>query len=182
MTADPAPADQRREAAVLIPVYRDAAGALRILLIRRSERGRHAGHLALPGGNREPGDESLRATALREADEEIGLSPAEVEVLAELPAVETRSTGFRITPFLGRLAAPSTPWRLHADEVAGVVEVPVADLADRAARVEEPMSFPGWPQPRLMPVVVLGEDRLWGVTLRILDPVVPRLLAGEWPV
>jgi 8-oxo-dGTP pyrophosphatase MutT (NUDIX family) len=181
VTGDAAPA-QRREAAVLIPVYRDGSGGLRILLIRRSEHGRHGGQLALPGGNREPGDESLRATALREAAEEIGLPTDEVEVLAELPPVETRSTGFRITPFIGRLAAPDTRWRLHADEVAAVVEVAVEDLADPASRAEEPMSFPGWEQPRPMPVVAVGEDRLWGVTLRILDPVVPRLLAGEWPV
>lgn len=172
----------RREAAVLVPVYRDAGGALRLVLVHRSEGGRHGGQLALPGGNREPRDVTLVDTALREAYEEIGLSGADVEVLAELPVVETRTTGFRITPVLARVSAEPARWRLQADEIAGVVDVAVTDLADPAARREELMSFPGWDGPRRTPVVVLGEHRLWGVTLRILDPVVSRLLAGGWPV
>jgi 8-oxo-dGTP pyrophosphatase MutT (NUDIX family) len=172
----------RRESAVLLAVYRDTAGVLAIVLVRRTRRGRHGGQLALPGGNREPGDADMVATALREAHEEIGLSPDDVQVLAELPAVDTRTTGFSITPVLARITSPGLRWRPSADEIAAVVEVAVADLADPARREQELMSFPGWPQPRRMPVITLGDQRLWGVTLRILDPVVPRLLAGEWPV
>ncbi|HET8659699.1 MAG TPA: CoA pyrophosphatase [Micromonosporaceae bacterium] len=172
----------RRESAVLLPVYRDDAGVLRIVLVRRTERGQHAGQLALPGGSREPGDADLVATALREAYEEIGLSPDDVQVLAELPAVDTRTTGFSITPVLARITSPEQRWRLSADEIAGVVDVAVTDLADPALRGEELMSFPSWPEPRTVPVIALGDELLWGVTLRILEPVVPRLLADEWPV
>jgi 8-oxo-dGTP pyrophosphatase MutT (NUDIX family) len=172
----------RRESAVLVPVHRDPAGVLRVVLVRRTQRGQHAGQLALPGGSREPGDADLVATALREAHEEIGLSPDDVQVLAELPAVDTRTSGFRIFPVLARITSPAPRWRLSTDEIAGVVDVAVTDLADPALRGEALMSFPGWPQPRRMPGITLGDERLWGVTLRILEPVVPRLVAGEWPV
>lgn len=182
MTSSGQVTQPRRESAVLLPVYRDAGGVLRIVLVRRTQRGQHAGQLALPGGNREPQDADLVATALREAHEEIGLSPDDVQVLAELPVVDTRTTGFRIAPVLARITSPELAWRLSDEEVDGVVDVAVADLADPALRGEELMSFPSWPEPRRMPVIALGDEKLWGVTLRILEPVVPRLLAGEWPV
>jgi 8-oxo-dGTP pyrophosphatase MutT (NUDIX family) len=170
-----------REAAVLVPVYRTAAGELRLLLVRRSAGGRHGGQLALPGGGRAPGDADATATALREAEEEIGLPPAAVEVLAQLPAVTTRTTGYRVTPVLGRLAGPRQ-WRLQAAEIAGVVDVAVADLAAPGAREERLLSFPTWPRPRLTEGIAVGADLLWGLSLRIVEPLLPRLLAGEWPV
>ena len=71
--------EQRRIAAVLVPVFRDAAGLLRLVLIVRTDRGLHGGQLAVPGGKVDPGDESLLATALRETEEEIGLAPEQVE-------------------------------------------------------------------------------------------------------
>jgi 8-oxo-dGTP pyrophosphatase MutT (NUDIX family) len=179
VTSEPA-AERRKEAAVLLPVWRDGEGRLRLVLVRRSAGGRHGGQLALPGGNREPGDADLLATALREAEEEIGLPRDGVEVVAELPPVDTRSTGFRVHPYLGRLTRPPGAWRLHAAEIAGVVDVAVADLAAPGATREELVSFPTWPQPRRTPVIPIGDELLWGVTLRIVEPVLPRLLAGEW--
>jgi 8-oxo-dGTP pyrophosphatase MutT (NUDIX family) len=64
-----------RIAAVLVPVYRDEDGRLRLVLIVRTDRGLHGGQLALPGGKADADDETLMATALREAEEEIGLNP-----------------------------------------------------------------------------------------------------------
>ncbi|MDH4177689.1 MAG: NUDIX domain-containing protein, partial [Thermoleophilia bacterium] len=70
-------------AAVLVPVFRDEEGELRLLLVARvDDGGLHGGQLGLPGGRPEPGDADLRATALREAEEEIGLEPESVTVLA----------------------------------------------------------------------------------------------------
>src|SRR5215218_10656127 len=105
-----------REAAVLVLVYRRRDGELMLVLVRRARGGAHGGQLALPGGQREPADADLAATALREANEKLGLVGDRVELLAALPVVETQTTGFRIAPFLARLAAP-VPWRLQEREV-----------------------------------------------------------------
>jgi 8-oxo-dGTP pyrophosphatase MutT (NUDIX family) len=169
-----------REAAVLVPVYRRQDGELMVVLVRRAQGGAHGGQLALPGGQREPGDADLAATALREANEELGLASDHIRLLAALPVVETQTTGFRIAPFLARLATPG-PWRRQEREVAEVVEVPVADLARPEVGAEEVRAFPTWPAPRRVRLWRVGRHEVWGVTYRILEPLVPRLLAGEWP-
>lgn len=171
----------RRQAAVLIPVYRDGDGVVRLVLVRRSTGGRHGGQLALPGGNREPSDGSSLATALREANEEVGLDPGQVEVLEELAPVDSRTTGFRVFPVVAKVAPPAR-WALQEREIAGVVTPAVAELADPAARGEEELQFPTWPAPRRTPFLRIGDEQLWGLTLRILEPVIPRLAAGEWDV
>ena len=168
------------EAAVRAPVYRDGDGRLRMVLIRRGPRGVHGGQLALPGGRREPGDATLRETALRETEEEIGLEPAQVEVVAALPIVMTATTGFHIAPFLGRLLAPPAPWRRQELEIAEVIEVDVVELA--GAHGEEEMHFPSWPAPRRVPFYRVGEHKLWGATYRIVQPLLPRLLGGDLAV
>ena len=152
------------------------------MLVRRGPRGVHGGQLALPGGRREPEDADLLATALREAEEEIGLDRRAVEVLAALPVVTTATTGFRIAPFLGRLAGPPPAWRRQESEIAEVLEVAIDDLARPETHREEPMQLPGWPEPRLVPYYRVGEHRLWGATYRIVQPLLPRLVAGEWPI
>jgi 8-oxo-dGTP pyrophosphatase MutT (NUDIX family) len=168
-----------REAAVLVPVYRRQDGELIVVLVRRAHGGVHGGQLALPGGQREPADADLAATALREANEELGLVGDRVELLAALPVVETQTTGFRIAPFLARLTGP-VRWRLQGREVAEVVELPVADLARPEVGAEEVREFPTWPAPRRVRLWRVGGHEVWGVTYRILEPLVPRLLAGEW--
>jgi 8-oxo-dGTP pyrophosphatase MutT (NUDIX family) len=170
-----------REAAVLIPVYRAQDGALVVVLVRRAKGGVHGGQLALPGGQRDPGDAALATTALREAEEEIGLASDRVELLAALPVVKTQTTGFRIAPFLARLPAPA-PWRRQEREIAEVVELRVADLARPEVRAEEVGDVPTWPAPRRIQLWRVGRHEVWGVTYRILEPLVPRLLAGEWPL
>jgi 8-oxo-dGTP pyrophosphatase MutT (NUDIX family) len=150
--------------------------------VRRGPRGVHGGQLALPGGRREPEDADLLATALREAEEEIGLDRASVDVLSELQVVTTATTGFRIAPFLGRLAGPPPSWRRQESEIAEVLEVAIDELARPGTHREEPMQLPGWPEPRLIPCYRIGEHQLWGATYRIVHPLLPRLLAGEWPI
>jgi 8-oxo-dGTP pyrophosphatase MutT (NUDIX family) len=168
-----------REAAVLVPVYRAQDGELVVVLVRRAQGGAHGGHLALPGGQRDPADADLAATALREANEELGLAGDRVELLAALPVVKTQTTGFRIAPYLARLTGP-VPWRLQEGEIAEVVELPVAELARPEVRAEEVRAFPTWPAPRRIRLWRVGGHEVWGVTYRILEPLVPRLLAGEW--
>ncbi len=169
------------DAAVLAPVFRDAGGDVRIVLVRRTEGGLHGGQLALPGGRRDPGDASFLATALREAREEIGLPAESVHLLAELPLLETRTTGYRIAPFLGRIDRPPA-WRPAEEEIAEVIEARLADLARPEARGEAVEQFAGRPTPMRIQFLRVGPHRLWGVTYRILEPLLPRLLAGEWPL
>jgi 8-oxo-dGTP pyrophosphatase MutT (NUDIX family) len=168
-----------REAAVLVPVYRRQDGELVVVLVRRAQGGVHSGQLALPGGQRDPSDADLAATALREANEELGLAADQLELLAALPVVETQTTGFRIAPFLARVTVLA-PWRPQEGEIAEVVELPVAELAGPEVCAEEVRAFPTWPAPRRIRLWRVGGHEVWGVTYRILEPLVPRLLAGEW--
>lgn len=167
------------EAAVLVPVHRDASGALRIVLVVRTEHGVHGGQIALPGGRPQPGDANLRATALRESEEEVGLLPDEVEVLGELEKVNT-TTGYLVTPFLARLRALPQTWRRQEREIAEVLVVDAMDLVSPDLRGEEDWYFERWGRTRRVQFIRIGEHKLWGATFRILDPLLPRLLAGEW--
>jgi len=96
-----------REAAVLVPVYRAQDGELVVVLVQRGEGGAHGGQLALPGGQRDPGDVDLAATALREAEEEIGLAGDRVELLTALPVVETPDHRLPDRPVPGPAAHPA---------------------------------------------------------------------------
>ncbi len=170
----------RQESAVLVPVFRDAEGELRLVLVVRGERGLHGGQIGLPGGRVEIVDASPLDTALREAEEEIGLTPDDVEIVGSLAPVDTRTTGFRVHPFVARISPP-VQWRVAAGEITGVVTPLVRELASPAARRRQALSFPTWPEERVVDGVrVEGGHLLWGLTLRLLDPVLVRLLAGEW--
>jgi 8-oxo-dGTP pyrophosphatase MutT (NUDIX family) len=160
-----------------VPVFRDAGGRLRIVLIVRTDHGLHGGQLAVPGGKHDAGDESLLATALREAREEIGLE--QVDVLAELPTVRSGPTNFEVHAFLGRVAADAS-WRPNEDEVVEVLTPAVDQLAAPDVRRELLFTSARWPQGLLVDGIPVGERVLWGMTLRLLDDLVPRLLAGEW--
>ncbi len=177
VTTDP----RVRHAAVLVPLYRDAADELTVVLIRRTEGGIHGGQLAFPGGQRDAGDATLYDTALRESFEEIGLEPAAVTALAELPAVHTRVSGFLVHPFLARIERPAS-WRPDPREIAEVIELPLSGFARPGAHESRLERFEGWPEPIRIDFYHVGEHRLWGVSYRILHPLLPRLAAGEWEV
>ncbi len=183
MSADP---DNRngavkRDAAILVPVYRSAEGELHVVLVRRSEAGVHGGQLAFPGGKRDPADESMLQTALREGQEEIGLGPGTIEIIEHLPVLETKTTGFRVFPFLARVVTPGV-WRACEREIAEILDVRLKDLALPEAHGVATEQFPTWPAPQQIPFYRIGPYRLWGFSYRVLHPLIPRLLAGEWRV
>lgn len=145
----------------------------------RTDRGIHGGQIGLPGGRPDPGDGDFLATALREAEEEVGLPPEQVDVLAALDPLETVATGFRVHPFLGRVPA-SFDWRPQPDEVAGLLTPAVAMLAEPERRGPRRFTSTHFSTPLEVEGVDVEGHVLWGMTLRLLDDLVPRLLAGEW--
>jgi 8-oxo-dGTP pyrophosphatase MutT (NUDIX family) len=159
------------DSAVLAPIYRDADDRLRLVFIRRSPFGVHGGQIAFPGGRREPEDPDLQTTALREAEEEIGLDRDSVDVLAALPVIETVATGFRVAPFLGRLHGPPPVWRRQETEIDEILEVPLDDLLHPEAHAVENWQLPGWPEPREIPFYRIGEYKLWGATYKIVGSI-----------
>jgi 8-oxo-dGTP pyrophosphatase MutT (NUDIX family) len=164
-----------KEAAVLVPLFRDAAAIERIVLVVRGSGGVHGGQLALPGGAREPGDEDAVSTALREAWEEVGLPPASVVVTDVLDPVEARTTQFAVTPVVARITPPAS-WIFDRREIAAVVTPTLSSFADPARRERRVLSFATWPQAREVDVVELDDGAVvWGLTLRLLDAVLPRV-------
>src|SRR3954465_6646200 len=117
-------------ASVLVPIVAHAAGLTVLFTQRTTHLKAHAGQVSFPGGRAEPGDATPEFTALRESQEEIGLPPERVEILARLPDYITR-TGYRVTPVIGLLEPPLD---LAPDprEVQEVFEVPLAFLLDPA--------------------------------------------------
>ncbi len=170
-----------QDAAVLVPVYRSADEDIHIVMVLRSEGGVHGGQLAFPGGKRDECDDSMLETALREAREEVGLHPDMIEVLEQLPIVETRTTGYRVHPYLGRLVAPVT-WRPAEREIADIIDVKLTDLLRPEAHAETVEQFPTWARASKVPFYRVGSHRLWGLSYRIIHPLMPRLVAGQWSI
>jgi 8-oxo-dGTP pyrophosphatase MutT (NUDIX family) len=175
------PPATRQEAGVIVPVFRGSSNALCLLLVRRSERGIHGGQIAFPGGKHEAGDQTILQTALREVREEIGVPAADIEILDMLPSAETLTTQFKVFPFLGRMLKPGV-WKPAEEEIIEIFEVPVEELTRPEARGRGMQDFTAWPEPREVPFFKLGPHRVWGLTYRILDDLIPRLMAGEWQI
>lgn len=127
-------------AAVLIPIVLHAE--LAVLFTQRTAHLKsHAGQVSFPGGRAEPGDASAEYTALREAEEEIGLPRERVEVLGRLPDYRTR-TGFRVTPVIG-VVAPPLELAPDPREVESVFEVPLAWLMEERNRERRTREYQG---------------------------------------
>ena len=150
-------------------------------MILRNPGGVHGGQIAFPGGKHDPEDETMLDTALREVREELGLIVERNDVLAELPMEQTRTTGYRVFPFLARIAVPDR-WQIAEREIAEIVDVKLTDLTRRDAHDKMIGRFPTWEKAQQVSFYRIGEHRLWGLSYRILQPVLARLVAGEWDV
>lgn len=117
-----------KPAAVLVPVVARDEGLTMLLTRRTDHLHDHPGQVSFPGGRVDEGDASPEATALREAEEEIGLHPRRVDILGQLPLYRT-GTGFAVTPVVG-LVAPPFELTLDPFEVAEAFEVPLSFLLD----------------------------------------------------
>jgi 8-oxo-dGTP pyrophosphatase MutT (NUDIX family) len=158
------------DSAVLVALFIDDDGLHVVLTERRHDLRRHAGEISFPGGRRDDSDADLCMTALREAHEEIGLAPEEVDLVGALQPTPTIATGYAIYPFVGLIAA-GRAWQLSPREVAGVLEPPLAEV------------LAGYERRRLLrrglPIrtdtYMVGEKLIWGATARMLGDLFDRI-------
>jgi 8-oxo-dGTP pyrophosphatase MutT (NUDIX family) len=164
----------KTDAAVLVPLYEGGDGLVGVFTERRDDLRRHAGEISFPGGRQDYPDEDLRQCALREAEEEIGLAPADVELVGALPPVGTFVTSYRVFPFVG-LIEPGHQWNPAEAEVAQVLELPLRDLVE------------GYESKRLLrrgvpiktPTYTVDDHFVWGATARMLESLLTRLSRSE---
>lgn len=149
-------------AAVLVPLYEDPAGDIRVVLTKRPDTmPTHAGHIAFPGGRPHGGDGGPVGTALREAHEEVGINPSDVEVIGFLPPIHTVEFTLLVVPVVGRLLG--VPELVPSErEVAMVLEPRLADLAE-----PDRWRFEVW-QGRQVWFYDLDGEILWGATARMV--------------
>jgi 8-oxo-dGTP pyrophosphatase MutT (NUDIX family) len=157
-----------KDAAVLVPLYGDPLIA--VFTERRADLRRHAGEISFPGGRQDEPNEDLRLTALREADEEIGLDPGGVEIVGALPPVGTFVTGYRIFPFVGLIEAGQS-WRPQESEVEQVLEFSLPDLV--AGHAMKRLVRKG--VPIRTPTYTVDGHLIWGATARIVQSLLERL-------
>jgi 8-oxo-dGTP pyrophosphatase MutT (NUDIX family) len=158
-------APELRRAAILLPLH-EQGGEPYVLFTRRTETVEtHKGQISFPGGAADPSDPDVKATALRETQEEMGIPPTQVEVLGVLDDLPTTVSGFVVAPVVGIIPYPF-PFRINSAEIAEVLTVPLRLFRDPShLRVErrerDGMTFDVY-------FYRYGEDEIWGVTAGIM--------------
>jgi 8-oxo-dGTP pyrophosphatase MutT (NUDIX family) len=157
------------KAAVLVPLYEEGGRLHAVFTKRPADMRRHAGEISFPGGRMDDG-EDLRDTALREAEEEIGLAREQVQVVGALPPTGTIVTNYAVYPFVG-LTGSKNAFRPNPLEVDQVVELALPDLIDgferkRLIRRGVPIKTDTY---------TVGSHLIWGATARILGTLLERL-------
>ncbi len=177
-------------AAVLVPLVQRADG-LHVLLTQRTDHLRdHAGQISFPGGRAEPEDDGAAGTALREAQEEVGLAPQWVEVIGQLP-IYTTVTRYVVTPVVA-LVQPQATLVLDSFEVAEAFEVPLAFLMNPAhhrrhvfdydGRQRQFLSMP-WQRVAAADGSTLARDYfIWGATAAMLRNLYAVLASEGGPI
>jgi 8-oxo-dGTP pyrophosphatase MutT (NUDIX family) len=165
------------QAGVLVPLFLNELSEPQLVLTRRrADLRRHAGEISFPGGRRDGDDATLLDTALREAEEEIGLPREQASVLGELPATSTFATGYLIHPFVA--AIPSgTAWELSPREVDAVLELPLQRVREGRTVAElerRGITF-------RTDAYVVDDHLIWGATARIIEHLLERLGDGGPP-
>ncbi|MDQ3155960.1 MAG: CoA pyrophosphatase [Actinomycetota bacterium] len=161
----PGPPADARQAAVLMLFADGPEGSDLLLTLRASTLRAHAGQIAFPGGSTDPGDADAVETALREAEEEVGLDPDEVQVFGQLPILWLPPNNFAVTTVLGYWPEPRELHPVDTCEVEAVFRAPIADLMEPSNRytVVHPS---GWRGPAF---TVDSEMPLWGFTAGVVS-------------
>jgi 8-oxo-dGTP pyrophosphatase MutT (NUDIX family) len=153
-----------RRAGVMVLLY-PRAGELCLVLTRRTEQlESHRGQISFPGGGLHAGESALQA-ALRETEEEMGVSPSGLDLLGELSPLYIPASDFCVYPLVA-FAAVQPAFVPNPHEVAEVIEAHVARLLDPATRCEETWPWQG--ALRRVPFYAIGEHKVWGATAMML--------------
>ncbi|WP_135302155.1 NUDIX hydrolase [Haloarcula amylovorans] len=166
--------DEQREAAVVVPVVSQTDGEGILFTKRADHLQDHPGQMSFPGGGREPEDDDLLDTALREANEEIGLDPQAAHVVGRLDDIRT-ITHYSVRPFVGRI--PDREYLPSDEEVAEVVVLPLSELTNLDNYESEHRDHPHYGEIRLHFFYVNGYT-VWGATARMFVQLLE--LATDW--
>ncbi|MFN2464183.1 MAG: CoA pyrophosphatase [Candidatus Dormibacteria bacterium] len=171
------PNPRRRAAGVLVLFYLRAE-RLHLLFFRRTEKvPTHKGQVAFPGGSREPGDADLEETALREAEEELGVKRERVIRLGALRPFDTFVSNFVVSPFCGWLPDPDPVFEPQPFEVQDVLEVAVDELKLQKNRHRG--RVPGFNVPIPLPYYRVDDTIIWGATGGIVEELIGALDEAE---
>ena len=157
-------------AAVLVPLYLEGGRLHAVFTKRHDDLRRHPGEISFPGGRYDEGEPDLKATALREAHEEIGLPEEAVEIIGALQPTPTIATGYAVYPFVGLIEAGRT-WTPSVREVTEVLELPLEELLSGYARRR--LIRRG--TPIRTDTYLVGDHIIWGATARILADLFDRI-------
>jgi 8-oxo-dGTP pyrophosphatase MutT (NUDIX family) len=163
---------QPRLGGVLIMLYEKSGMTHLVLTRRRDDLQSHAGQISFPGGRREHG-EPLQTTAFREAYEEVGINPADLEFLGRLSPLYIPPSDYEVHPFVAWYHNGLPRFIPQESEVAEILEVPLSHLLDPATRLEEPWELRGFQLQ--VPFYLVAGHKVWGATAMMLSEFLDRL-------
>ena len=153
-----------KRAGVLVPVTWDSGEPVAITTVRAHHLREHPGEVAFPGGKPEPDDADLTATAVREAEEELGLAAEHIRVLGRLSAMPLYTSDYRLVPTVG--AVPDGPWSPSEGEVASILRIPLSPLLHASTLDAVPWTHGG--MTHHSPVFPVGDAVMYGATAHTL--------------
>lgn len=158
-------------AAVLVPIFNKRGGWHSVVTKRSQSVQQHKGEISFAGGIWEQGDSDLKATAYREAQEEIGIDPKHLHFISQLPDVFTLSSGYKISPFLAKLSYPYS-FTINHEEIEQLLEIPIFSLTASSYKFNDKVS----------PAYNYQEDKhnyvIWGATAHIISHLQQYLQKG----
>ena len=159
------PIEGRRDSAVMVLLHEERGVEQVIFQVRTQHVEHHRGEISFPGGSRDPADDSLLATALRETHEEIGVPEEDVEVFGQLDDTFTVSSNYLIRPYVGAIRTGGRTFTTAASEVSELLRVPLEHLLSPAARTVQVVERDG--VATSTPAYRYGEHVIWGATARV---------------
>ena len=158
-----------KASAVLRLFYPKNGLAHLLLIVRSSYPGVHSSQIAFPGGKKELEDLNLQQTALREANEEVGISPTEIEIVKQWSDLYIPPSNFMVSAFMGISQQPQN-FVLQPDEVSGIIELPVIDLLNDSL-VQNVRMTTSYATDIEVPAFVINDHIVWGATAMILSEI-----------